>query len=60
MQAERLEHDATKKSLKESKEKIDDLIENVRDANKRYNQLQDELERFVKSFFINLNRYLGC
>lgn len=55
MQAERLEHDATKKSLKESREKIDELIEKVRDANKRFDRLQDDLERFVKSLFIKLN-----
>lgn len=59
MQAERLEHDATKKSLRESREKIDELIEKVRDANKRFDRLQDDLERFVKSSFIKLNRYLG-
>lgn len=51
MQSERQEHDATKKILREYKLKVDELSDTVRDADKKFDRLQDKIERFVQVQF---------
>lgn len=46
-QTEKHDHDATKKLLKELREKNEELNEKIRVANKGLNRLQDEIERSV-------------
>lgn len=47
MQSERQEHDTTKKLLRETKLKAEELSETVRDADKKYDRIQDKIERLV-------------
>lgn len=51
MQSERQEHDATKKILRESKLKVEELSDTVRDADKKIDRLQDKIERLVQVQF---------
>lgn len=45
---ERELHDATKKLLKESQEKIDELLEKTKGSSKRIDRLEENIERFVQ------------
>lgn len=50
LQAERQEHDRTKKFLKDFKEQNNELTEQVQTANKKVDRLQYDLERLVQIF----------
>lgn len=47
MQTEKQDHDATKNFIKKLKEQNDELLDKIRVDKKRYDQLQDDVERFV-------------
>lgn len=57
IQAEKQEHEGTKKLLKESYEKNEELMDEIKEANKRADRIQEHVERYIqfeyKSFFIN-------
>jgi septal ring factor EnvC (AmiA/AmiB activator) len=44
---EREEHDETKKLLKESHEKNEELMDKIKDANKRIDRIQESMKRYV-------------
>jgi peptidoglycan hydrolase CwlO-like protein len=46
LQIERQEHNATKKFLKVSQEKTEELMDKVKDDNKIFDRLQDQIKRF--------------
>jgi TRAP-type mannitol/chloroaromatic compound transport system substrate-binding protein len=46
LQTERQEHNATKKFLKVSQEKTEELMDKVKDDNKIFDRLQDQIKRF--------------
>ena len=51
IQAERQEHESTKKLLKESYEKNEELMDKIKEANKRSDRIQEQVERYVQLKF---------
>lgn len=51
IQAERQEHEGTKKLLKESYEKNEELMDKIKEANKRSDRIQEQVERYVQLKF---------
>jgi Na+-translocating ferredoxin:NAD+ oxidoreductase RnfG subunit len=47
IQAEKQEHEGTKKLLKESYEKNEELMDKIKEANKRADRIQDHVERYI-------------
>ena len=47
LQTESQEHDGTKKLLKESREKNEEIMDKMKEVDKRSDRLQDNLTRFV-------------
>lgn len=47
LQVEKEEHQETKKLIKKYKEQIEELEEKVKDANKKLDRHQDNMERFI-------------
>lgn len=47
LQTERQEHNATKNFLKASQEKTEELMDKMKDDNKMFDRLQDQIKRFA-------------
>jgi pyruvate-formate lyase len=47
LQTEMQEHDGTKKLLKESREKNEEILDKMKELDKRSNRMQDNIKRFA-------------